>query len=385
MHNPTFMFVAGDPSGDQNTAPVIRQITKDIPGCTCTGIGGPMMQAEGFIPTLPFEKFNKMGYLEVLLHLPFFFKAKKLLVELMEKNKPDAVVLVDYYGFNLQIMKAAHNLNIPVIWYIIPKIWARKNKKRLTNLLNYTSYITTIFPFETDIFLSHTKNVSFVGNPLVEFLDENNYSIPNMDLDDLRKKKKISLALVPGSRILEIQNSLPIMINVVKKLKQEYPQISVKISRCGHVQNDIYETIVGNLSVEFADGPLEELFSCSDLAIVTSGTATLQAALMGIPMVIVYKTSAITFALFKMLASNVKYAGLPNIIANEEVVPEYLQDEMKPQSIINTIKKYIEFPQEYTKVRNKLITIKESLGSRKPSVELTRIIKNVSNIQKDAL
>jgi lipid-A-disaccharide synthase len=139
MASPAFMFVAGDPSGDQNTAPIIRQLRRDLPDCTCYGIGGPMMQTEGFISFLPFEEFNRMGYVEVLTHLSFFLKAKKLLIREMKERKPDCVVCVDYSGFNTQIMKAAHGLGIPVLWYIAPKIWAWKKKKHTTNLQKYVS------------------------------------------------------------------------------------------------------------------------------------------------------------------------------------------------------------------------------------------------------
>jgi lipid-A-disaccharide synthase len=173
------------------------------------------------------------------------------------------------------------------------------------------------------------------------------------------------------------------MIGAVKKLIQEYPHLTVKVSRCGHMPASLYKKITGDLAVEFVDGPLEELFQKSDLAIVTSGTATLQAALMGIPMVIVYKISAITFALFKMMVSEIKYAGLPNILADKEVAPEYLQKDMKSQSITEAIKNYIEYPEEYMKTRDALAGIKESFGSIKPSLELTEIIKNCSGITGD--
>lgn len=343
------------------------------------------MQAEGFEALLPFEKFNKMGYLEVILHLPFFFKAKKFLIDAMKTRKPKALICVDYYGFNLEIMKVAHSMNIPVIWYIVPKIWARKSKKRLTNLVSYSSHIATIFPFEAELFLPYTQNVSFVGNPLVEFIDTKNYSMPNRDLDDLRKKESISLALVPGSRNHEVQHCLPIMVDVAILLRQTYPNLVFKVSRCEHVQTDMYKTAIGDLPVEFADGPLEELFAASDLAIITSGTATLQAALMGIPMVIVYKISAITFAIFKMMVSDIKYAGLPNIIADKEVVPELLQSKMKTQAIGEIVKRYIERPEVYTKTKNTLAGMKESLGSKKPSLEMTQIIKKIAGIQGDKL
>ncbi len=383
MSNPSFMFIAGDPSGDQNTAPVIRQIYKDIPGSVCYGIGGPMMQAEGFKSLLPFEEFNRMGYLEVLINIRFFIKAKKLLIKELKTNPPQILVCVDFSGFNTQIMKAAHALGIPVLWYIAPKAWAWKKKKHTTNLKNYAAHVAVIFPFEVDFFLPYLKSVSFVGNPLVEYIDGKKYSVSNSDTGDLRKKENIRLALVPGSRYHEIENVLPTMIEAYRQLKQKYPSLSATLSTCGHIPAETYKKIVGDEQVDFFDGPLEEMFQSADLALVTSGTATLQTALMGVPMVIVYRISYISYFLCKTLIKGLTHIGLPNIIAGEEVAKELLQNDMTPEKIAGSLQEFIESPDKYKATVKKLVSLKESLGSKKPSIEVTNIIKRITGINEN--
>ncbi len=380
MSPPAFMFVAGDPSGDQNTAPVIRSLRKEIPDCECCGIGGPMMQAEGFTSFLPFENFNRMGYVEVLAHLSFFINAKKLIVQKMKELRPALLVCVDYSGFNTPIMKAAHTLGIPVLWYIAPKVWAWKKKKHTTNLKKYATHIAAIFPFEVDIFKPYIPAVSFVGNPLVEFIDSKNYPCATVNTDDLRKKERIQLALVPGSRLHELQKILPAMIATYQLLKQHYPNLSATVSTCGHIASDVYKGITGTAAVDFFDGPLEEMFSHADLALVTSGTATLQTALMGVPMIIMYKTSFITYLIYKTFITGIDHIGLPNIIAGEEVVPECIQGEMTPESMEPILRNYIESPSAYKSVVKKLVSLKENLGSRKPSEEVTKLIKKISGM-----
>lgn len=375
MSNPTLFFIAGDPSGDQNTALIIRRVCKELPNALCCGIGGPEMQAEGFKPFLPFEKFNVMGYLEVITHIPFFLKAKNLIVNKMKTLKPSAVICVDYSGFNMPVMKAAHALGIPVIWYISPKIWVWKKRKYLNNFKKYVSHIAVIFPFEKDIFLPHIKNVSFVGNPTVEQMDNGRYSTPEATREKLQENTVKRLAVIPGSRINEIKNIFPVMISACKKLKKEYPDLLFFISRCGNIPNELYDNIIGNLSTESFSGPLEELLITSDIALVTSGTATLQTALMGVPMVIAYKTSTFNYSIGMLLLRNLKYIGLPNIIASDEIVPEYLQKNMTSEKLAEALKSYIDNPEKYRNVKKRLFDLKEKLGIKKPSKEVTKIIR----------
>ncbi len=380
MSNPAIMFIAGDPSGDQHTAPIIACINREISGSACYGIGGAKMQAEGFNSFLPFEKFNRMGYVEVISNFPFFLKAKRILLQKMKTLHPDLVVCVDYSGFNTLIMKAAYKLNIPVVWYIAPKIWAWKKKKHTTNLKKYATHIAVIFPFEVEAFMPYTKAVSFVGNPLVEFIDSRKYTCLINKTNDLKNRDKIRLAIVPGSRLQEIKNILPSMIIAYEKLIQIYPNITATISRCNNIPLSFYKQFINNRDMDLFEGLLEDMFSLSDLALVTSGTATLQAALMGIPMVIAYKTSFVSYTIYKALIKNVRFIGLPNIIANEKIVPECIQKNITPDNLLCELKMYIESQSYYRRTVEKLVALKENLGIKQPSKEVTNIIKKVLEI-----
>lgn len=373
------MFVAGEPSGDQNTAPVIEQLINSIPNCKCYGIGGPKMQAMGFISLLPFEEFNKMGYWEVICHLSFFLKAKRVLINEMEKSKPDVLVCVDFSGFNTILMKAAHKMGIPVIWYIAPKFWAWKKKKHTINLKKYTTHIASIFPFETKLLLQYTKSVTFVGNPLVEYIDKQRFHVKTKAAEGLKLKEVIKIAVVPGSRVQEVTKILPVMMSACTILKKKYPNISITVSQYNRIDTALYKKCIDICAATLFTGPLETLFHESDIAIVTSGTATLQAALMCIPMIICYKTSLITYTLGKLLVKGLSNIGLPNIIAEKSIVPELLQHKMGPESIASEVSTYINSPVDLNKTIENLSTLKKELGSKKPSIELTALIKKVLN------
>lgn len=373
------MFIVGDPSGDHNTAAIIRSLRTESPGARCYGIGGPKMEAEGFEPLLPFEGFNRMGYWEVLKNLSFFHRAKKLLVRRIRDDRPSILVCVDFSGFNTHIMKAAHGMNIPVLWYIAPKIWIWKKKKHTTNLARYAAHVALIFPFERDLFLPYMKEVSFVGNPLVEYNDARGYAVSESKAADLSKKEVIRLAIVPGSRPQEIENMLPVMLAAFHLLKQRYPSIRATVSRCGYIRDEDYRRFVNDPDVACFGGPLEELFLSSDLALVTSGTATLQTALMGVPMVIAYKTSPLSYYIYKTCIRGIRHIGLPNIIARDDVVPECIQTDMTPQRLAGFLEQYITSAEKYAGTVKKLISLKQELGSRRPSIEVAHLIKRISH------
>lgn len=376
--SPVFMFIAGDPSGDQNTAPIIAQIKKEIPQCSCIGIGGPRMQAQGFISLFPFGKFNRMGYIDALTHIPFFIHARKVLIEEMKKSSPSVLVCVDYSGFNTPMMKAACNLGIPVVWYIAPKFWAWKKKKHTTNLKKYAHHVAVIFPFEAELLAKYVNRVTFVGNPLVE----NNTNRPELYTqrlkdDDLRKKDIIRLALVPGSRTHEITFMLPAFVKAYKILKQRYPSVVAHVSRCPYIAQTYYSDYMNDKELTFFDGTLEDMFLRSDIALVTSGTATLQTALMGVPMVIAYKTNYLNYCIIRSLTyKTVTFIGLPNIIAGRSLVPECIQKEADPAFLARTLQKFIESPELYKKTIHDLLQLRNNLGSKSPSKEVTSIILN---------
>jgi lipid-A-disaccharide synthase len=368
MSEKAFMFIAGDPSGDVHASKVVAELVSRDPGCTLTGIGGPAMTAEGFTSLFPFEPFNKMGYIEVLRHLLFFLSAKKRMIGYLKEIQPACLVCVDYSGFNIPMMKAAEKTGIPVIWYITPMVWAWK-KKRAEVLARYASYICCIFPFEVPYFTPFTEHVSFVGNPLVEaFLQKNNAITKRATLPD-----SPVIALIPGSRPQEIARITEPMIAAYSLLKKKFPDLSAVLSRYKTLPEDIFDHYIEGTDITLSDQPLTELLKRADLAVVTSGTATLETALMGIPHVIVYKTSPLTFSVFKHFVE-INYIGLPNIISGEALVPECLQQDVNPENISRQIEPFISDPKLYESTCNKLLTLKETLSSKKASSNVADVI-----------
>lgn len=368
------MMIAGDVSGDHHAAPAIKQIVSNFPGAQLWGIGGPRMQAEGFVPLMPFEPFNKMGFIEVIKHLPFFLSAKKRLIGEMALRKPDCLICVDYPGFNMPMMKAAHKLGIPVIWYIAPMVWAWK-KKRAAVLAKFTSHIACIFPFEVQYFLPFTSKVSFVGNPLVEA----------MEREPLEKKaadQPLQMAIVPGSRWQEAEKMLIPMVETYKLLKSKYPQMQGVVSHCGNLPIQFYQNAVSGTDLQIEQKPLRALLSKSDIALVTSGTASLEAALVGVPHVVAYKTSLVNYTIFKNVL-NIPYISLPNIISGEKIIPECLQNDMNAEEMSKQIIAMLADHDVYNGIKTKLIGLKDVLGSQKPSLQICQILKDVIHQSKD--
>jgi lipid-A-disaccharide synthase len=362
------MFVAGDPSGDKHASSIVKRLKAEMPQCDIWGIGGPDMQGAGMRALLPFKKFNKMGFFEVAMHIFFFLNAKKFLINEIRRNRPDCLVCVDYPGFNMELMKAAASMNIPVVWYIAPMVWAWK-EKRAQILAQKAAHIACIFPFEVNYFKPFTSKVSFVGNPVVEAMNTEHLHTRN----SLEKPKR--LALVPGSRRQEIKHLLPQMIQAYTILKEKYPELTVEISKCSYLSDDEFLSYTKGSDLKLFSGPLRELYARSDFAIVTSGTATLEAALMGIPHVIAYKTSPVNYQLFKHFLK-IPFIGLPNIISQEMVVPECIQNDAAGESIADAFEVFLKDDSYYKITASKLLRLKNHLGAFKPSEELVKIIRN---------
>jgi lipid-A-disaccharide synthase len=378
---PSVLFVAGDPSGDEHASAVIRRLSSLLPGVRTFGIGGPRMAQAGFEQLLPFEPFNRMGLVEVVRHLPFFLKAKSNLVKVMAERRPSVLVCVDYPGFNIPLMKAAKKLGVPVVWYIAPQVWAWK-KNRAETLGRNASYIAVVFPFEEPYFNSYPAPVSFVGHPLVEALAQTEASVLR-DASGFDATGPIRCALVPGSREQEIRYLLKPMVDACILLKRKHPQFYVVVSKCPGLSNAMFEQEHARFSAQFpgamtiSEDPLVSVLSQSDLAVVTSGTATLQTALLGIPMVIAYRTSMLTYSLLKSMVT-LPYIGLPNIVAGEKIVPELIQRGATAHAIADEVSRYLESVDLYTATKGKLTALRERLGTKTPSVEVARAIVSLA-------
>jgi lipid-A-disaccharide synthase len=378
MPSPSLMFIAGDPSGDGHAAAVIEQLRADLPEASLWGIGGPAMEGAGFVPVMPFAPFNRMGFAEVAVHLGFFLASRRSLIDIMKQRRPDALVCVDYPGFNIPMMKAAHRLGIPVVWYIAPMVWVWK-RSRAAVLGNHAAHIAVIFPFEVPYFSACRAPVSFVGNPTVEAMARGN-AFP-------RKPKShpgrgnFRIAIVPGSRRQEIEHLLPRMLKAFALLRERSPAIRATVSACPALPASLYRKTTGGAPVELFDGPLREMLRNADAALVTSGTATLETALLGVPHVIVYHTSPVTHAIARRLVS-IPFIGLPNIIAGRALVPECIQGRSSPEHLAATVSRFIGSPQEYDRTAAGLAALRGTLVEKKPSVEVSAIIKTVCSLRR---
>jgi lipid-A-disaccharide synthase len=373
MSSPSLLFIAGDPSGDEHAAPIVGALHDELPQASLWGIGGPAMERRGFSPLMPFAPFNRMGFVEVAAHLVFFLKARKRLIDLMEKQRPDVLVCVDYPGFNMPMMKAAHRLGVPVVWYIAPMVWAWK-RRRAEILGEFASHIAVIFPFEVDCFSPYPAPVTFVGNPTVEAMDREGAFVNERKVHP--GADSFRLAIVPGSRRQEIEHLLPRMVAAFLLLRQRFPGLRATVSRYGSLAPELYRRIIGSAPVEFFDGPLRELLARAHGAMVTSGTATLEAALLGVPHLIAYHTSPVTYAIAKRLV-RIPRIGLPNIVAGAGIVPECIQGQATGEDLARTFERFIVSAELYNETVGRLIALRQRLGEKKPSDEVSGIIKKI--------
>lgn len=317
-----YFLIAGEASGDLHASQLIKSLRKVDLQAEFAFLGGDMMaEAAGVAPIVHYKSMAYMGFVDVLLHLKSVLgnlsKAKSSLKALM----PDALILIDYPSFNLRIAKYAYGLNIPVYYYISPKVWAWK-EHRVKDIRKYVRQVFSILPFEVDFYRKHGMQIMYVGNPTLNEVDEKLSHI--ISEEDFRSKNDLSsepiLALVPGSRISEIKSNLPYMVKAAENLKGVHLTV---IAAAPGIDSRIYDEIAPE--VKRITGQTFELMNYACAALVTSGTATLETALLGTPQVVVYRAvgSKFVYNVFKHILK-VKFVSLPNLIANRDIVKELL-------------------------------------------------------------
>lgn len=351
------LIIAGEASGDRHAADLVREISRIRPETEFTGIGGDEMKVAGVELLYHISKMAVLGITEILRHLPFFRKVKQR-VKFELRNGIDAVILVDYPGFNLRIAKIAHGLNIPVIYYISPQLWAW-GEKRVEKIRKYVDLMLVLFRFEADFYKTHGINAQFVGHPLVDQI-----KIAQSEADFQRENNlpsgKPIVGLFPGSREMEVRNLLPLMIDVAQRLKKQFDCLPI-IGRSTHLPEKLYHEICGSEDVPILSGVSPHLMRFSYAAMVASGTATLECGFLQTPMVVLYAVSPITYWLGKMLVKIDKIA-LVNIVAGEEIVPEFVQKDMTASAVCKAMARYFDDGEYYRSVKKRLAKINAALG-----------------------
>lgn len=319
-----YMIVAGEASGDLHASGLIDAIRKIDTSSEFCFFGGDLMEkAAGVHPYVHYTEMNVMGFSEVLRKLPQLLKHLKIAKRLLSEFKPDALILVDYPGFNLKLAKAAKKIGIPVHYFISPKIWAWK-EYRIKSIKRYVDAMYSILPFEVPYYKKHDYKVTYVGNPSVQEMD---YALGHMPpLKHFLERQGITddrriIALLPGSRKGEIRNNLPLMIEAAKK----FPDYQYVVAAAPTISLRYYRQIAQDPGLKVVFGCTPMLVKHSIAALVTSGTATLETALLGTPQVVCYRSNGkrIAYQIMEKLLK-VKYVSLPNLIVGNEVIPELL-------------------------------------------------------------
>ncbi|MDD5259212.1 MAG: lipid-A-disaccharide synthase [bacterium] len=354
-------IVAGEASGDIHGANLVKELRKLQPDAAITGFGGQRMQTAGMKLLYNLADHAVIGFLEVIKNLVLIKHLLAITKQYFREEKPDVVVLIDYPGFNFKVGKLAHSLNIPVVYYIAPQIWAWW-PGRIKEIKEFASKVLVVFPFEEEIYARAGIPVKWVGHPLLEHIPAAT-SIDIYEKYKLDQKKRL-LGLLPGSRRQEIEHLLPVMLAAAGKVLSAQPDIELVLLRSSVIDRSLLEKIIqaSGLAVKVVDDDSYQVRRQLTLAYVASGTATLEMAYLGIPMLIMYRVNALSYQMAKRLVK-IPYIGLANIVSGQKVVPEFVQNAVEPSGIAAQTEKYLHNPAELKAIKNKLLQIKDKLGS----------------------
>lgn len=317
-------FVAGESSGDMHGANLIRALHRQDPGLKCEGLGGEGMAEAGMALRHDLAGQAIMGFTEVIKHFRSIRRLFLDTVAYLRETRPDCLVLIDYPGFNIRLAKRAHELGIPVVYYISPQIWAWK-KKRLHTLKACVGKMLVILPFEEALYRNAGMDGVYVGHPLLDHIEGYTPRTP--------APEEMVVGLLPGSREQEIARLVTPMVDVARGIREQYPRARFMTACVNEKRAAQIRALAGDFPLDIQVGGMYEILSHARFCMVASGTATLELALFSMPMVILYRVSALSYLLARLLV-NIQHIGLVNILAQRTVVPEYIQHEATAERIL---------------------------------------------------
>ncbi len=351
-----YFIIAGEASGDLHGSNLVKELRKRDPRAECRGWGGDLMQEAGVTISQHYRDTAFMGFFEVIANLRtilgLFRKAKADLLAF----RPDVLILIDYPGFNLRMAGFAHRNGIRVCYYISPKVWAWKTS-RVKKIKQTVDQMFVILPFEEEFYRRFDYQVYYEGNPLLDSIREYESTAPTLKTfcHENQLGSKPLIGLIPGSRLQEVKRNLPVMLAIVR----DFPDYQFVIAGFAALDPSVYREILGSREIPVLVGQTRAIMKHARAAVVTSGTATLETALLKTPQVVCYKAQPASFFLARFLVS-VRYISLVNLIMDRTVVTELLQQEMNPQRLKDELGRLLHDPES----RNRMLEDYEELAFR---------------------
>ena len=372
---PRVLMIAGEASGDLHGSAVVRALKVLSPSVDVAGVGGDRMRREGMELVRDIADLGFMGFVEVLRNLGTIRDLKRMLIGELERRRPDVVVLIDYPGFNLRFAREAKSRGIPVLYYISPQVWAW-HRGRVKKMRSLVDRMKVVFPFEVEIYRNEGIDVEFVGHPLAEHIGTSCTRAEFFRRNGLDPSEKL-LGLFPGSRRQEIERILPV-ISRAADLLCTGRELQVAIGVAPNLGKEFVGrfTGAGSRAVMVEDGTYD-LMAYADAAIVTSGTATLEAGWFGTPMAVVYRTSPLTYCIGRLLV-DIRSIGLVNIVAGKSIVPEFIQGAMTAGKLSEAVGRFLDDESLAASVRRELSVIREKLGGPGASGRVARGILSLA-------
>lgn len=365
-----YYIIAGEASGDLHGSNLMKALKQKDPDADFRFWGGDLMASQGGILVKHYRDLAFMGFLEVAMNLRTILNNIRFCKEDIKNHRPDVLVLVDYPGFNLRIAKFAKEQGIKVVYYISPQLWAWK-EGRVEIIKKYVDEMMVILPFEEDFYKKHGVHSHFVGHPLLDAISNlKELSIETFKTENGLNDKEI-IALLPGSRKQEVEKMLEIMLSV-RPYFQEYQFV---IAGAPSLPKEFYENYVDD-NVHFVSNKTYDLLRCSKAALVTSGTATLETALLNVPEVVCYRGSKISYAIAKRLVKNIRYISLVNLIMDREVVKELIQNDLNTNNLVDELRKILQTEKRFEVLKDYEL-LRQKLGGEGASKNAADIIVKI--------
>ena len=381
MKSKKILLVAGEVSGDLHGSHLVEAIQRIEPEVRFFGVGGEGLERRGMKVLYPAHSLSVVGITEVFLKLGTILKALRGLKRSLEREKPDLVILIDFPEFNLRLAKLAHRRGIPILYYISPQIWAWR-PKRVNLIARVVKKMIVLFPFEVPLYEAAGVDVEWVGHPLLDIVKPTlpkDAAFQQLGLDPKRR----TVGLLPGSRVHEVERLLPPLLDSAHLLQREIPDLQFVIPLAPGLPRAIFSSWMKNISipVKVVEGFAYDAMNLSELLITASGTATLEGAILGKPMIIIYRVSIPSYWVGRALI-RVDHIGLVNLVAEKEIAPELIQKDANPQRIADEALRILRDPILSRKMSESMGEVRQKLGEPGAAQRAAQIVVSLMHEQQ---